>query len=65
MMSEGCLSGHYWHGSSVCSLCGERLRCECGRFVREDSLEAHVIVCEVLNRLVAANEAERGVEVAL
>lgn len=42
MMSEGCMSGCYWHGSSVCSLCGDRLRCSlCGQFVREDNLDTH------------------------
>ena len=33
---------HYWHGSSQCSACGERLRCPfCGRFVRENDLDRH------------------------
>lgn len=33
---------HYWHGSSICSACGARLRCGCGRFVREDGFDEHL-----------------------
>lgn len=33
---------HQWHGSSRCPSCGARLRCACGRFVREDSIYAHI-----------------------
>lgn len=55
-LSEGCMSGHYWHGGSVCSLCGERLRCGCGRFVREDALDAHVRECKVLEAQAIENE---------
>lgn len=32
---------HYWHGGSICSACGTRLRCGCGRFVREADLDRH------------------------
>jgi len=55
---EGCLNGHYWHGSSQCSLCGARLRCECGQYMREDGIEEHMAVCRVLNKIAAANEAD-------
>lgn len=47
MSQEGCLSGHYWHGLSICSLCGARLRCACGAYVREDNLDAHLDRCPV------------------
>ena len=42
MCHEGCLSGHYWYGTSMCSRCGERLRCDiCRCYVREDNIDAH------------------------
>jgi hypothetical protein len=39
---------HYWHGGSVCSACGARLRCACGAFMRADSFEAHFARCPSL-----------------
>lgn len=33
---------HLWKGTSQCVRCGERLRCYCGAFVREDNLDDHV-----------------------
>ncbi len=32
---------HYWSGG-ICTSCGERLRCLCGRFIRVDDLDAHI-----------------------
>jgi hypothetical protein len=51
---DGCQSGHYWHGSSLCSECGARLRCICGAFVREDNLDEHMKTC----RTIAAEARE-------
>ena len=48
--NEGCLSGHHWAGSSQCQWCGERLRCECGCYVRADNLDAHIPKCRVYSR---------------
>jgi hypothetical protein len=39
---EGCISGHFWHGTGTCSRCGERLRCCCGRFVAEGDIDRHL-----------------------
>ena len=36
------MEGHEWRGGSRCVRCGERLRCECGRFVTEDALPDHI-----------------------
>ena len=36
---------HRWLGSSICTACGERLRCGCGQFVREDSFDEHFKRC--------------------
>lgn len=33
--------GHRWNGTSTCAECGDRLRCLCGQFVREDALDSH------------------------
>lgn len=55
-MNEGCLSGHYWAGTSVCSLCGERLRCPCGAYVREDNLEKHLSSCKRIEQLAPKQE---------
>lgn len=44
---------HQWHGKSMCPECGARLRCLCGRFVREDNLEAHMDACPTMVRLAA------------
>jgi len=41
MFDEGCLSGCYWDGG-VCTRCGARLRCGCGRFVTIEKLEKHL-----------------------
>lgn len=38
-VAEGCR----FNGSGVCSQCGDRLRCFCGQFVREDSFDAHIV----------------------
>lgn len=39
------MEGHLWRGGGVCVRCGEELRCYCGRFIREDQLDAHVESC--------------------
>lgn len=36
---------HEWRGGGVCVSCGERLRCNCGRFIRSADLDAHVVDC--------------------
>jgi hypothetical protein len=36
---------HTWRGGSICVLCGKRLHCACGQFIREDSIERHLKVC--------------------
>jgi hypothetical protein len=56
-LHEGCLSGCHWGGGSVCSYCGTRLRCCCGQFVREDSLELHFRMCPVLSRIPDEEDA--------
>lgn len=33
---------HAWRGTSTCVRCGNRLRCVCGCYVREDNMNAHV-----------------------
>lgn len=51
-VNENCWMGdHDWMGTSRCAHCGSRLRCFCGRFVREDRLAEHVDTCVVVNRL--------------
>lgn len=57
MMNEGCLSGCYWGGSSVCSVCGDRLRCVCGAYVREDNLDKHI---DNSCRLTEASDSQRA-----
>jgi hypothetical protein len=52
MSDEGCLSGHYWNGSSICSRCGARLHCACGQFMREDSIDEHMKRCPLWIRSV-------------
>lgn len=37
-----CHGDHLWRGTSTCVLCGERLRCACGCFIREDNITEHV-----------------------
>ena len=39
---------HTWRGGGVCVFCGTRLRCFCGQFVREDSIEDHLDSCRWL-----------------
>jgi hypothetical protein len=48
-MTEGWMTGdapcwasndHYWSGG-VCTACGARLRCMCGRFIKVEDLDAH------------------------
>lgn len=41
---------HQWNGSGVCSGCGKRLRCYCGAFVREDSIDKHLVNCRTTKR---------------
>jgi hypothetical protein len=36
------MEGHNWRGGAVCVNCGDRLRCNCGRFVRERELDRHL-----------------------
>jgi len=53
MISPDCYFGdHNWHGSSRCH-CGARLRCICGRFVRDRDADwrAHESVCPTLAKL--------------
>jgi hypothetical protein len=46
MLAPDCQYGdHTWRGGSVCVRCGERLRCYCGQFVREDELDVHLETC--------------------
>lgn len=40
-MMEGC----NWRGGSRCVNCGARLRCLCGRFVRDDHMAEHCKTC--------------------
>lgn len=48
LKSIECYHGdHSWRGGSTCH-CGARLRCICGRFVREDGFDAHYPTCPVL-----------------
>lgn len=57
MSYEGCRSGHYWHGTSACSECGARLRCDfCHCYVREDNIDAHYEKC------VAVSAALEGMD---
>jgi hypothetical protein len=50
---------HDWAGGGVCIRCGKELRCYCGRFIREDQLDAHVEKCPWV--LAHADEEERAV----
>ena len=44
---------HHWRGGS-CSVCGERLRCGCGRFVRVEQMDAHFDSdCPMVARVVS------------
>jgi hypothetical protein len=40
-----CRGDHLWRGGGVCVLCGARLRCYCGAFVREDNIDKHLKAC--------------------
>lgn len=47
-MSEGCR----WNGTSQCVECGGRLRCPaCKCYVREDNIDAHLLACDVAERM--------------
>ncbi len=50
---------HQWHGASMCPSCGARLRCECGRFVREDAIDAHMETCRVVAAHVIDESGDR------
>lgn len=55
-MTPECYYGdHSWRGGGTCVLCGARLRCYCGAFVREDGIDEHLKKCRVV---LAATEAE-------
>lgn len=43
--------GHYWNGAGVCRRCGDRLRCVCGEFVRQDTLSVHFDRCRKLRQI--------------
>lgn len=58
MSNEGCLSGHYWNGSSRCSLCDARLRCDCGCYVREDNIDEHMKTCRVIASLASRDHQQ-------
>ncbi len=46
LLTPECVHGdHLWRGEGACVQCGERLRCICGQFVREDSIDAHLEHC--------------------
>lgn len=57
MLSADCHHGdHEWRGGGSCVRCGKQLRCFCGRFVREDALDAHLEACAAVG---AAEEEKR------
>ena len=57
-MNPDCYYGdHEWRGTSACVHCGERLRCGCGCYVREDNLDAHLETCRVYGILPGVGAA--------
>lgn len=45
-MNPDCYYGdHTWNGTSQCVHCGERLRCSCGCYVRDDRFDEHILKC--------------------
>lgn len=61
---------HAYHGTGACVRCGVRLRCYCGAFVREDSIEAHFETCRIVLKyasleagVVTSPERPSGAEV--
>lgn len=44
------MEGHNWSGGGVCNQCGDRLRCLCGQFIRDDG--DHMDSCPVVAKLV-------------
>lgn len=51
-MNPDCHYGdHTWNGTSQCVRCGQRLRCGCGVYVREDNMDGHVQRCPRFERL--------------
>jgi hypothetical protein len=49
---------HSYRDGSVCVACGHHLRCYCGRFIREDEIEAHIEMCPSLLRLAETEQFE-------
>lgn len=47
---------HTWLGGSICVRCDKRLRCMCGQFMREDSIEAHLKVCRIYANMPEGDE---------
>ncbi len=48
---------HFWVGG-VCSVCGKRLRCYCGRFVTVEGMDVHLEKCPQILRALRADNKE-------